>query len=662
MLQITPLKDINDVRLNTTLLSSRSSLFASLQNASVVAMIQGGKLVPVKQGIGQKKSTGFSIWKDHPYKTFGDQADSGTEDPQNVSTLLSNGNMLAEKLATPIGRWVQQDSSEYEDAFKPALNSELPEMLADISQTIPPPNSSPPKPITRRARTVRGAIQKTNPIPPTALVPAPPKVKSLIDHQEESQIISEDMPLIKLQAPSPRDVDPATSRVNGAPKIEPPYMPPSKNHASTMRPPGYTGAILDFQTMSNLDDLIKWEGKVVHGDKGGRLLDLKENEDKMSSHKKKDLRYTMNQKKPQQRLTGSQTEMMKNFEKAARQMLVIALPLEGPLNFEVGIGRLLVNPQNGSSEFKRPFAMTEWSSVFPVKDGVNKVARTTTFTPQLTTRPSDIDSILNLRQPQRRALFNSEVHKRTVIYVITCTTKSNDLIIIRVCEDGSFTVQGSEILVGAINWHYPLRMWDTRLQLTTKVHQFSDYSKQAKGIVDHMKIQIPTDGKTIHFSTTTIDQELMIQSVLLRRETAHASTAYPDLLLHLTEVQDMDVKQLPGIGVGYHYHGIILVPAKMISAAKTWWEASITSVTATEVLKANDNLEFGERAEWSPESIIGAGVIRDLYSLADEIVTNIDHVGYYNKGSHSHSNPRSGTRESPGMGDLVGPLGMARLW
>ena len=64
----------------------------------------------------------------------------------------------------------------------------------------------------------------------------------------------------------------------------------------------------------------------------------------------------------------------------------------------------------------------------------------------------------------------------------------------------------------------------------------------------------------------------------------------------------------------------LLIYHTTISGVRTCWEASITLVTATRVLKANDGLEFGERAKWSPESIVGAGVIKDLYSLADEIV------------------------------------------
>lgn len=181
-----------------------------------------------------------------------------------------------------------------------------------------------------------------------------------------------------------------------------------------------------------------------------------------------------------------------------------------------------------------------------------------------------------------------------------------------------------------------------RLHVTSHEPLLSDYQQQAQRIVDHMKVQNRVDGKAIQFSTTTIDEVLTIHSVILRRETTHSSAVYPDLLLHLSEVQDLAVEKLAG--TENQYQGSIYVPARMISSRRLWWEASVTSIHATKVLRENDTLELGEIAKWSPESIISRDVMKDMYALAYELVTRMDYVGFYNKAVTGDSDLRTGTR------------------
>lgn len=188
----------------------------------------------------------------------------------------------------------------------------------------------------------------------------------------------------------------------------------------------------------------------------------------------------------------------------------------------------------------------------------------------------------------------------------------------------------------------------------------TNYQQQAQGIVDNMKVTVDPLG--IKFSTATVDQELVIRSVLLRRESAHSAIVHPDLQLHLKEVQDMSVQQLAGSG--NDYRGLIQVPSMMISAGKLWWQASLTSNTATATLKENEALELGEVATWSPDSIIKKGVIGDMYSLACEVITKIDDVGLLNKGLKSASDSKTATRTktSPDTSVQEAPPGFLSYW
>lgn len=73
----------------------------------------------------------------------------------------------------------------------------------------------------------------------------------------------------------------------------------------------------------------------------------------------------------------------------------------------------------------------------------------------------------------------------------------------------------------------------------------------------------------------------------------------------------------------------------MIEANRLWWEAKISSTNVTNILKENATLELGEQATCTPSSIINTGFVRDLFAAATEIVTQIDDVGFFNRGRGS---------------------------
>ena len=145
-----------------------------------------------------------------------------------------------------------------------------------------------------------------------------------------------------------------------------------------------------------------------------------------------------------------------------------------------------------------------------------------------------------------------------------------------------------------------------------------------------MKIDPSKDGQTLELWVKTIDENLSIETITLRRETLHPCTIHPDLVLHMTECQDLQVRQ-PSDAEGI-YIGSIQSANVMSKTNRLWWEAKVTSINAATVLKGNLRLELGEVATWSPSSVVDKGVVRDLFAVANEIVTRIDYVGFFNRG------------------------------
>ena len=193
--------------------------------------------------------------------------------------------------------------------------------------------------------------------------------------------------------------------------------------------------------------------------------------------------------------------------------------------------------------------------------------------------------------------------------------------------------------MGALDWHFPKRAWDARLRLTSQRFLATDYQKQANGIIKTLKIDPSKDGQTLELWVKTIDENLSIEAITLRRETLHPSTIHPDLVLHMTECQDLQVRQ-PSDSESI-YSGSIQSANVMIKTNRLWWEAKVTSINAATVLKGNLRLELGEVATWSPSSVVDKGVVRELFAVANEIVTRIDYVGFLNRGKGSSGSKTS---------------------
>ena len=437
-----------------------------------------------------------------------------------------------------------------------------------------------------------------------------------VNADKEDQILAADR---SLEA-APRDII--------TPGITAPYMPSPLS--SIWRPTANSIG------QGRSDD--PWGGKIVRGS-SGPLVDLFTDGTHTKDSPRARPRPTMDQKAPSRGLLGGKNALLKDFRDAAKQLLTLALPRQGPVVFEVAIGRLLINHQVGSAEFKtKPFSLSEWFSAFPIKPGPGRLE--TRFTPRLTTSFKDIETILNTRLPKARRLFEDDTLQqpvlRTVTYVFSCKSKQGKLVTIELDEDRAYRILGGELLLGSLDFHFPKRSWDASLRLKTSSLRSVDYGRQAESIANNLTTQISLDGTFLSLVTQIDDEELIIQTIVVRRETYHPSKVYADILLRLCEVQDFQACR-----EGHRYEGTIINRESMIEAGRYWWEASLTSTDARTILRVNDELEIGDVAAWDPETIIEKGIVDDLFCLSNDLVTRIDSVGLHNKALKGNSSSRT---------------------
>ena len=430
MLQITAIEIVKDCRATTILLPRDSPFFR--RNASIMTILQNGIITNVKQSEHRPSSQSF-LWRHHPNQSYDDFPEPlRTSDRRVVPPI--------EQQHSEISRWNDETKpQEYADAFEPTA---VQESLASKASGVVPasPNSmsqanSPVKAGTKRGRVARGSTKA----PPPQNTESALTQTSSSQAEKDSQLLlnaSEDRDVSQLQIDSVLSVAPHNERlidiesvnhVTNAPEIKPPFIPslntPVKSGSSSSSASGGGNA-----TSSSVQPLKPWEVKVVKGASRGSLIDAGDHDHEV----KKDIRYTMRQKKPAN-TWNSNNEVLKAFEREAKNILDLALSRPGPLSFEVLLGRLLIDTETISKEYRKPFAWTKRSSTLP-RNWKSEVI------PRVTTRMADVEYILGLSLPKGKRLFEGEPHARKVTYAISCKSRLNENIEIEIAQDGSFQV------------------------------------------------------------------------------------------------------------------------------------------------------------------------------------------------------------------------------
>ena len=207
-------------------------------------------------------------------------------------------------------------------------------------------------------------------------------------------------------------------------------------------------------------------------------------------------------------------------------------------------------------------------------------------------------------------------------------------------EDGSWQLQAQSLFGGALYWHHPKRAWDGRLSIAASDFLGGDdYSSEVQTLVGSFAVTSITSSPALTVSVQAPYPEFKINSIVLRRETSHTSRCYPDLSLHLSEIQDLNVQ--PSTGMHPSYGGSIKTESEMKALGRMWWEVSLSSRSADTILCESEDLELGETATWKPQDVIRNGVVEDMTSVAQEVITRMDHVGLHTKGAKQ--NPRKKT-------------------
>lgn len=675
-----PLKDLNDRRLATTIVPT--DLAKKLGNQLTVVMFKSGQVYPDFTGSKHKRSFQIEsiLWKDVLYECIGR---SDISSPVIGARPLDNegpADAVVQRRYRTLTDWVDESAAAKSatiDPFVPIPHEHFGQeglqtkgLVNEALESNPNVKLSPHKrPV--KARKAKGAIAEEVAVAKPVDSDLIPDMSSLHSVGETSRSLhpskapKELLTMFETSVNSAGNEELAQAsslaitnlfstrgtyaaelaqlQPSGAPEIKPPYMPARSTTSS------FTNGFLSSPPV--------WAHARVSADKEGSLIDLlapestEEQKQRKNGHR---VKHTMRQRKAPSQTGSSQSEAntLKQYDDAIIRVLAMTRSTQGCVKLEIKIGRLMIDYQSGSAEFKkRSFAVGQWPFVF---SNANTPIKLQSFiTDRLTSLGSDADFIFQLKLSAGRNMFTPEPCERTTFYRFSCisTLRVQDNVIIDIYEDKNIQVRGTDMLVGALDLHFVKRYWDARIAITANDIVSENHKKAAQCIGDNLCV-VPAPNQThIDIFTKTKSKTFILQSIEVHRETRHRSTQYPDLLLKLSEVQELSFELSPtGTKQGQDYHAWTKPKEEMVNDGKLWWEVSLASVAAENMFKENEALELGETSTWRPNDIVDASIVRNMFHLGYAIVTHIDSVGYHNKGPKTGSSKEASEKAIANLG------------
>lgn len=365
-------------------------------------------------------------------------------------------------------------------------------------------------------------------------------------------------------------------------------------------------------------------------------------------------------------------EDIERFLAAIEPIFNAAESFPGVLSFEIQFGLVFIPllPKTCNADL---MSSNEWSKLFQPHTGI--AAPSTKFVNRLTTCGSEIDHVLDMKTSKAQGkspMFEETFSQYNISYDFHCRTRTNELFIIAIDEKGEHTIQHPKSALGAVNMHFPGRIWDARAVVGSAFQyqpgSFTELEKAAQYIADHL--WIPAEKNIRIHTSLPKGSKITIDKVFMKRWTHHRclrpgeSTApesptneAQNVLLQVTEFQDLFI----GLGAResseqQHVRARFTTPEEMIQRGKVWYELSLVSPAIETILKTNTTLEVGEKTEdWcsadlcrlttaapveqapgSPRAPIsaptGAGSFTEMMKVAKALVAKMDGVGACNRG------------------------------
>ncbi|KAL9623176.1 MAG: hypothetical protein Q9160_002491 [Pyrenula sp. 1 TL-2023] len=342
----------------------------------------------------------------------------------------------------------------------------------------------------------------------------------------------------------------------------------------------------------------------------------------------------------------------------------------GQLAFKIELGQILIAGSKSHAICNNyPRELKEWDTVFNPPHG--KDAPGTTFADYLTTNGQDVDHLLYLpynhatlsrndRRTRKNFIFDPCPEDRATAYEFHCLSKDNEKFLLTVTEAGDFHVRRPSQPLGFVNLHHIGQIWDARAVISG-IEPFEVSSSLEKAIIElRDSIYIPEGRPLLLMSyKLPLGNEIRVQKMTCVRTTLHRCLRFPDIMVETVLIQDL-LEQVRADDTDIR-RAFSRPYTVMVNCDQVRWKVSFLSRNIMAALKENEQLVLGDLVKsWTTSSLLfettdnkqrASTTIREMMTLTDSVVQQIDGVGYYNFGSlRRYAEDHGGVS---GLGSLV---------
>ncbi|KAI0159670.1 hypothetical protein GGR57DRAFT_520926 [Xylariaceae sp. FL1272] len=266
------------------------------------------------------------------------------------------------------------------------------------------------------------------------------------------------------------------------------------------------------------------------------------------------------------------------------------------------------------------------------------------FTRVLSSIGADANYISQIRDDAGNLVWCPISNRRQTFYEFQCVAKSEHrrgewaFFWIDVnANDLTFKIRDDNPERRIYGVHCTKRAWDFRLILTGQQDLQNTCGEFAKSLIDSLQITPSNSsepGRLPQLKFTTLETSRAgVCSVRVCNVASYVRRVEQESLkLDISEVWDMHTTKTirQGVAVYVSHQKGLQEGDTVLGDLPKWYEASIQAKSFRDAFEENKELEFGERAKWSPEDLIGTKALDSLVRGAVEMVQKMDGVGFWN--------------------------------
>lgn len=329
---------------------------------------------------------------------------------------------------------------------------------------------------------------------------------------------------------------------------------------------------------------------------------------------------------------GSQKSHLLKMTEARVKELAGILPFTpGIVSIELRFGRFyrknLISHQINSGNDQGPFwdDASLMSQTLSIPDWQTHLA----FSTALSACGPDMDDFVEMHPPADSPWL---LYETKAWYEVVCTPTEDEesqMVVEIDAQTFESRCRGPEEQMGCLFLHCLKRPWDMQVSISSRAsfHNSPFHTAVARTLAASLSVRTSREGKLAIETTEDARLKVTVDNINVRHVARYRLGRKSNSLLSVTMVRKLDKGERQGTRRQWQT-GQARVPYR--GTPIIWYEATLSSLKAEEMLAENRDMTVGSRVSWDCDRLEAEGVFEDVCRPGFGIITQMDDIGQLN--------------------------------